>query len=38
VNTTPGMTATSFIPQEVKAAGKIMAEVMDEIITDILNK
>jgi D-alanine-D-alanine ligase len=36
VNTTPGMTATSFIPQEVAANGQTMAEVMDEIITDII--
>lgn len=32
VNTTPGMTATSFIPQQVAAAGKRMSEVMAEII------
>ncbi len=36
VNTTPGMTATSFIPQEVRANGQTMAEVMDDIIADIL--
>ena len=36
VNTTPGMTATSFIPQEVRANGQTMAQVMDEIITDII--
>ena len=36
VNTTPGMTATSFIPQEVRANGQDMGDVMDEIITDIL--
>ncbi len=36
VNTTPGMTATSFIPQEVEANGQTMTEVMDEIITDII--
>ncbi len=36
VNTTPGMTATSFIPQEVRANGMTMAEVMDEIICDTL--
>lgn len=36
VNTTPGTTATSFIPQQVKASGRNMAEVMDEIITDVL--
>ena len=32
VNTTPGMTPTSFIPQQVKAAGLTMAEVLNEII------
>ncbi len=32
VNTTPGMTATSFIPQEVRAAGLDIAEVMDDVI------
>jgi len=34
VNTTPGMTATSFIPQQVAAAGMKMCDVMDEIIED----
>jgi D-alanine-D-alanine ligase len=34
VNTTPGMTATSFIPQQVAAAGLNMGEVMSEIIED----
>lgn len=32
VNTTPGMTSTSFIPQEVKAAGLNIKEVMTDII------
>jgi D-alanine-D-alanine ligase len=32
VNTTPGMTATSFIPQQVRAAGM----TMDEVLTDII--
>ncbi|MFI3297169.1 MAG: D-alanine--D-alanine ligase [bacterium] len=32
VNTTPGMTATSFIPQQIAAAGLNISEVMDEII------
>jgi D-alanine-D-alanine ligase len=36
VNTTPGMTATSFIPQQVKAAGMTMAEMMEQIIEDNL--
>lgn len=34
VNTTPGMTATSFIPQQVRAAGLKMEEVMADIIED----
>lgn len=37
VNTTPGMTATSFIPQQVAAAGLNMTQVMDDIIEDNLN-
>ncbi|MBR0523586.1 MAG: D-alanine--D-alanine ligase [Prevotella sp.] len=32
VNTTPGMTATSFIPQQVKAAGLNMTDVLTEIV------
>lgn len=32
VNTTPGMTATSFIPQQVRAAGLDIADVMDDVI------
>ena len=32
VNTTPGMTATSFIPQQVRAAGLDIREVMTDII------
>ncbi|MBO4721052.1 MAG: D-alanine--D-alanine ligase [Prevotella sp.] len=32
VNTTPGMTATSFIPQQVRAAGLSMTEVLTEIV------
>ncbi|MDR1373079.1 MAG: D-alanine--D-alanine ligase [Dysgonamonadaceae bacterium] len=32
VNTTPGMTATSFIPQQVRAAGLNITDVMTEII------
>ena len=36
INTTPGMTATSFIPQQVKAAGMDMTEVLSEIIEDKL--
>ncbi len=36
INTTPGMTATSFIPQQVRAAGMDIKEVMTEIIEDKL--
>ena len=32
VNTTPGMTPTSFIPQQVKAAGMTMTEVLTDIV------
>ena len=32
INTTPGMTATSFIPQQVKAAGLYMGDVLTDII------
>ena len=32
VNTTPGMTPTSFIPQQVKAAGLSMTDVLSEIV------
>lgn len=32
VNTTPGMTATSFIPQQVRVAGLDITEVMTDII------
>ena len=32
VNTTPGMTPASFIPQQVRAAGLTMAEVLEDII------
>lgn len=37
VNTTPGMTATSFIPQQVAAAGLDIKDVMTEIIENELN-
>ena len=36
INTTPGMTATSFIPQQVRAAGLDIREVLTEIIEDTL--
>ena len=32
INTTPGMTATSFIPQQVKAAGLSMTDVLTDIV------
>lgn len=32
INTTPGMTATSFIPQQVRAAGLSMTDVLTDII------
>jgi D-alanine--D-alanine ligase len=32
VNTTPGMTPTSFIPQQVRAAGMEMKDVLSEIV------
>jgi len=34
INTTPGMTDTSFIPQQVNAAGLNMTEVLTEIIEE----
>lgn len=37
VNTTPGMTETSFIPQQVKVAGLSMTDVLTEIIENELN-
>ena len=37
VNTTPGMTATSFIPQQVRAAGLDIKDVMTDIIEDHFN-
>ena len=36
VNTTPGMTATSFIPQQVRAAGLNIGQVLSEIIEHTL--
>jgi len=36
VNTTPGMTATSFIPQQIAAMGKTLREVLTCIIQDRL--
>ena len=37
VTTTPGMTATSFIPQQVKAAGLDMKDVLTDIIENKFN-
>ena len=34
INTTPGMTATSFIPQQVRAAGLDIKDVLTNIIED----
>uniref|UniRef100_UPI0032169E07 D-alanine--D-alanine ligase n=1 Tax=uncultured Draconibacterium sp. TaxID=1573823 RepID=UPI0032169E07 len=36
VNTTPGMTATSFIPQQINAMGKSLQEIITQIIEDKL--
>ncbi len=38
INTTPGMTATSFIPQQVRAAGLNITDVLGDIIENELNK
>ena len=38
INTTPGMTATSFIPQQARAAGIDMKEIMTDIIEDSFSK
>lgn len=38
VNTTPGMTVTSFIPQQVRAAGLDIKDVMTDIIENELQK
>ena len=32
INTTPGMTATSFIPQQVRAAGLDISKVLSDIV------
>ena len=37
INTTPGMTPTSFIPQQVRAAGLEIRDVLTDIIEDTLN-
>lgn len=38
INTVPGMTATSFIPQQLNAMGKLLKEVITQIIEDDLKK
>lgn len=38
INTTPGMTATSFIPQQVRAAGIDIKDVMTDIIEDSISR
>ncbi|MDP4183856.1 MAG: D-alanine--D-alanine ligase [Bacteroidota bacterium] len=38
VNTTPGMTATSFIPQQIRAMGLELKDVLSAIIEDGLQK
>lgn len=38
VNTTPGMTPTSFIPQQIRAAGMEITDVLTEIIEDSFKK
>lgn len=38
INTTPGMTATSFIPQQVRAAGLDIKDVLTDIIENRLNE
>ena len=38
INTTPGMTLTSFIPQQVRADGNDMKDVLNEIIADKLGE
>lgn len=38
VNTTPGMTVTSFIPQQIRAAGLEPGDVLSEIIEDAFGK
>lgn len=37
VNTTPGMTATSFIPQQIEAMGSTLKEIITQIIEGKLN-
>ncbi len=37
VNTTPGMTTTSFIPQQIAASGRNIKSVFTDIINDVMN-
>lgn len=37
VNTTPGQTSTSFIPQQIRAAGMAEADVFSEVMEDIMS-
>lgn len=37
VNTTPGMTATSFIPQQARAAGIAMTDMLTDVIAEKLS-
>ena len=37
VNTTPGMTATSFIPQQIRAAGLTEKDVLSDIVENQFN-
>ena len=37
INTTPGMTVTSFIPQQVRAAGLDIKDVLTEIVENQFN-
>ena len=37
VNTTPGQTATSFIPQQIRAAGMKEKDVFSDVMESILN-
>jgi D-alanine-D-alanine ligase len=38
VNTTPGMTATSFIPQQIKSMGNTLKEILTVVIDEKLKK
>lgn len=38
VNTTPGMTSTSFIPQQIEAMGLTLKEIISRIIDDYLTQ